>query len=114
MNNKTTIAIALMAGLLGGQLARFLTPATAFAQNPTPVVNNLRAQSFTLVDASGFTVGTFTAEPISGPARPIPPKPGLPVYRPMRIVLRDVNGQEIWTAGGSKVVPQGAQIILTK
>ncbi len=44
MNNKMTIAIALMAGLLGGQLTRFLSPTAAFAQNPTAFTKEIRAQ----------------------------------------------------------------------
>jgi hypothetical protein len=110
MNNKLTITIALLAGLLGGQITRFLSPSPAFAQNPAqPVTKEIRAQSFTLVDASGFPVGTFTAEV---PGISVQLRPGLPngqpaqVNRqPVRIVLRDARGREIWSAGGSALVP---------
>ncbi len=112
MNNKLTIAVALIAGLLGGQLARFISPPTALAQNPAPVSKELRSQSFTLVDASDLAVGIFTAEPVSGvPGTLVQPRPGLPngqaapaIRRPMRIVLRDGRGREIWSAGGSALV----------
>ncbi len=60
MNNKLVIAFALVAGLVGGLLARYLAPPSAFAQNQAPVTKELRAQSFTLVDSSNRTVGTFS------------------------------------------------------
>lgn len=79
MNNKLSIAIALLAGLLGGMLARYVAPPTAFAQNPTPVPKEIRAQSFTLVDPANRVVGTFTSDlgaptPPAGVA-PTPPTP---------------------------------------
>lgn len=112
MNHKLSIALALVAGLLGGSLNRFLAPTAAFAQNQVP--KEIRAQSFTLVDASNRTVGTFTAD--SGPPAP-PPPPGVGPTPPSgrgasspRIVLRDANGREIWSADGTPRVLPASQI----
>jgi hypothetical protein len=112
--NKLSVALALVAGLLGGLLTRSIAPPAAFAQNQAPVAKEIRAQSFTLVDGSNRTVGTFTAEPLGPPAPPpppgagrvIPPSSGQPPplgdRRPAtRIVLRDSNGRELWSAGDS-------------
>ena len=62
MNNKLTVAIALVTGLLGGILTRYAAPPTAFAQATAPAPKEVRAQSFTLVDSANRTVGTFTTE----------------------------------------------------
>ena len=110
MNNKLTIAVALTAGLLGGLLTRYIDPPTAFAQDQPTVTKELRAQSFTLVDASGRAAGTFTAEAGPGSAKMfIHPPDGqgsVTVTSPMRIVLRDSSGHEIWSAGtGAKILP---------
>jgi hypothetical protein len=92
--NKT-VALALAAGLLGGMLTRYIAPPTAYAQNPAPA--EIRAQSFVLVDKSDQTIGTFGVVP--GPLGPF----GRPILP--RIVLRDYNGREIWSAGGSALQP---------
>jgi hypothetical protein len=106
MNNKLTVSFALLAGLAGGMLTRFIAPAPVFAQAPvqilpapaplpnptTPVTREIRAQSFTLVDDRGNVVGTFAAEPRG-------------IHFPARVVLRDSNGREIWSAGGSALRP---------
>jgi hypothetical protein len=110
MNNKLVIAVALVAGLVGGLLSRYAAPPSAFAQNQAPVTKEVRAESFTLVDSTDRTVGTFTAEP-EGLQLGIQPGPGprlnVPQPRrivfPTRIVLRDSNGREIWSAGGSSI-----------
>jgi len=99
---------------LGGLLTRYVAPPVALAQDQAPIVKEIRAQSFTLVDPSDHAVGTFTVEPLAGspgteqfyrlkqypnnqfrPERPLP----------MRIVLRDSAGRELWSAGGSMVRP---------
>jgi hypothetical protein len=93
MTSKLTIVIALFAGLAGGMLTRFVTPAPVFAQTPATAPSELRARSFALVDPSDHTVGTFTTDGRAGG---------------MRIVLRDANGREIWSAGGSPIRPLAA------
>lgn len=96
--NKTTVITALAAGLLGGLLSRYIAPQTALAQNAPNVAKEVRAQSFTIVDASGRVIGTFTAD------IPLPPPGVVPTPRgrtawPNGIVLRDSDGREIWSAG---------------
>lgn len=108
MNRTFNVALALSAGLLGGLLTHYIAPPAAFAQvqapslpvpgvpNNRPITKEIRAQSFTLVDQADHTVGTFTVEPA-------------PVRRDFRlgarVVLRDSNGREIWSAGGSAILP---------
>lgn len=94
MNRKCNLALALAAGLLGGLLARYIAPWPVLAQ--AQPVQELRAQSFVLVDGKDNVVGTFTD---STPA----PKPG----QNQTVVLLDRNGKEIWRAGVSvKVLAQ--------
>ena len=96
MNNKLGLAFALFAGLAGGMLTRYIAPPPVFAQTQTPVTKEVRAQSFVLVDAAGRAAGTFSADAAGA---------GLSPYR---IVLRDANGSEIWSAGGSAIRPLAA------
>src|SRR4029077_1093047 len=93
MNKTLSVTLALVAGLLGGLLTRYIAPPAAFAQNQAPVTTEIRAQSFTLVDPADRTVGTFRVEGV----------PGSDWNR--RIVLRDSNGHEIWSAGESAIRP---------
>ena len=98
MNKTLTATLALVAGFLGGLFTRYIAPPVALAQNQAPITKEIRAQSFTLVDPSDHTVGTFTYE--SGPAVAfVRPK------TPPRIVLRDSGGRELWSAGGTAVRP---------
>jgi hypothetical protein len=96
MKKTLTISLALFAGALGGLLTRYIAPPAAFAQDKAPITKEIRAQSFALVDSSDHTLGVFTAEPASRAV-------GRPTQ--MRIVLRDANGREIWSAGGSGIRP---------
>jgi hypothetical protein len=103
MNNNLTVSLALLAGLAGGMLTRFMAPAPVFAQAPvqtlpgptapapkapTPVMKEIFAESFALVDQDDNVVGTFAVEPKG-------------VRRPARVVLLDAYGREIWSAGGT-------------
>jgi hypothetical protein len=102
MNNKLTIALALFAGLAGGLVTRYIAPPPVFAQAPgtqTSAPQELRARSFTLVDASGNTVVKFAVGP-----RNFDMPTGQPIG-PVRIILKDANGRVIWSAGGSTVRP---------
>ncbi len=102
--NKMTVAAALLAGLAGSVISRYISPAPvlaqqAQAQSPAPV--ELRAQRFSLVNPQGDVVATFTVdEPkqIFPGSRP----PGVPATPPS-IRLLDSNGKELWSAGGSPV-----------
>jgi len=107
MISKLNIAVALIAGIFGGVVTRYIAPPVALAQNQTPVTKEVRAQSFTLVDPSDHVLGTFTAESMPGHImqfQRLQPAP-VPIPGPSRIVLRDSNGHEIWSAGGT-----GAQL----
>ena len=97
MNKTLTTALALLAGFMGGVLTHYIAPPVALAQNQALTTKEIRAQSFTLVDPSDHTVGTFTYE--AGPAAFVRPK------TPPRIVLRDSGGRELWSAGGTAVRP---------
>jgi hypothetical protein len=95
--NKSTIAVALAAGLIGGVISRYISPAPVLAQqaqtqSPAPV--ELRAQRFVLVNPDGGVAGTFTVEQ---------PKPTDFPFAPPSIRLLDWTGKEIWRAGGSPV-----------
>jgi hypothetical protein len=94
MNTKTSLAIALAAGLLGGLLTRYIAPSPAFAQNQAPIAKEIRAQSFTLVDPSDRAVGIFTFEPVAQLVNG-------QIVHSERIVLRDSSGREIWSAGNT-------------
>jgi hypothetical protein len=87
MSRKLNLALALTAGLFGGLLSHYLTPATVFAQPNPP--REIVAQSFVLADGRGKEVGRFTFD------RTLPP-PNRPV-----VVLLDPEGHEIWRAGSS-------------
>ena len=105
MTNKINVALALIAGLLGGLLTRYIVPPAAFAQNQAPITKEIRAQSFTLIDPSDHTVGTFTSAAPDPGTIPSPNQiaPGRPL--PMRVVLRDSNGREIWSSSGTAIRP---------
>lgn len=112
MNKTLTLALGLGVGLLGGMLTRYIAPPPAHAQDQAAVAKEIRAQSFTLVDEFNRSAGTFAYEPLPGPrvmtGNPqFPGGQGAPErVRPGRIVLRDANGREIWSAGGnSRIVP---------
>ena len=113
--NKLNVALALAAGLLGGLLTCYIGPPSAFAQNQAPVAKEIRAQSFTLVDSSNRTIGTFTSDadgpppvavqpPPGGGIAPLTPRRDRPSSR-SRIVLRDSDGREIWSAGEAQIRP---------
>lgn len=60
MTTKLTMTLSLAAGLAGGILSQYIAPALVHAQARTPMPTEIRAQSFTLVDASGNRVGALT------------------------------------------------------
>jgi hypothetical protein len=111
MNKTLTLALGLGAGLLGGMLTRYIAPPPAHAQDQAAVSKEIRAESFTLVDQFNHTAATFSYEPLPGlrtfPGNPqFPGNQGVPDRaRPGRIVLRDPNGREIWSAGGNGIRP---------
>ncbi len=114
MNTRLTVTVSLLAGLLGGLVTRYVTPSVVLAQDKAPITREVRAQSFTLVDSSDHAIGTFAAEPLAGtvtvlvdPDSPSNGQSAPRMVRPqMRIVLRDSNGREMWSAGsGVRMLP---------
>ena len=102
MNKNLSVGLAFVAGIAGGLIARYIAPVTAFAQNQTSVTREIRAESFTLVDPLDRPLGTFTFE-YADNLKIQSQQPGLPIMRNGRVVLRDPNGREIWSAGGSPI-----------
>ena len=92
MNNKLTISVALVAGLIGGIATRYISPPIAFAQNQAPVTKEIRTQSLAFVDANGNALGSLTVDP-----------PG--TSGGTRLVLHDASGKAIWSAGGATLRP---------
>lgn len=94
-NRNLTLILALAAGLLGGFLSRYVTLSSVHAQAQPPNGVEIRSQRFSVVDAQGRVIGTFTGaikKETGGLAFP-------------RIVLVDPTGRELWSAGGSKLKP---------
>lgn len=106
MQNKLNVTLALLAGLAGGMLTRFVAPPTVSAQDQPPPVQEIRARSFVFVDAQNRTVGTFSVEPAQNHEMILRPgQPPLLIPGRSRITLRDDQGREIWSAGpGARVM----------
>ena len=79
--NRTTIALAFVAGLAGGMLSHYLSPEPVHAQALTP--KEVRAGSYVLVNEKGTVLATLSDDN------------GRPCFR-----LFDDHGREIWSAGG--------------
>ena len=100
MNHKmTTVALALASGALGALASRFLAPTPVFAQPASPT--EIRAHKFTLLDSQDKAAGAFTVEP-AGPFVASPISALQPGSVPMRLIFRDSEGREIWSARISK------------
>ncbi len=91
MHRNLSLALALVAGLLGGFLSRYISPSAVHAQVQPPNALEIRSQHFIVVDAQGRVVGTFT-----GAITETPGGRALP-----RIALVDPTGRELWSAGGN-------------
>jgi hypothetical protein len=59
--NKSTIALSLAAGLLGGMLSRYVTPMPVHAQAPPAPVQTLKLP-VALVDQAGTPVGSIALD----------------------------------------------------
>jgi hypothetical protein len=81
MNRKMNFTLALLAGLLGGVLSRYLIPTPVFAQAQAPAPREIRAQSFVLVNKEGTPLGLMAVD-----------SNGMPV-----ITLLDENRRTIWS-----------------
>lgn len=89
MYPKLNVLLALVAGIAGGALSRYIAPAPVLAQTQP---REIRAQSFVFVDDHNHVVAMFEPSP-----------PSLRDTNPS-IVLLDRNGKEIWRAGVSAKV----------
>ncbi len=100
MNHKFNLALAVVAGLIGGVLSQHV-PLSVHAQAPAVPPKELRAQGFVFVNPQGVTLGTlFLDEPRSPTSRLDDPRLGA-----ARIRLIDPSGNEIWSAGGNPMRP---------
>lgn len=68
MRTSFTVALALIAGFLGGLASRSWSPAPVYAQAPAAPPAELRAQKFVLVDENGVARGVFGLEANGSPA----------------------------------------------
>ena len=59
MNHKTCIVLALGGGLLGGAASQSIVSTLVFAQSQAPVVQEIRARRFVLVDETGAERGVL-------------------------------------------------------
>ncbi len=75
---KRNLVLSIAAGLLGGALSSHLWPLAAHAQSQA--LDEIRAQSFTLVSQDGVAVGSFSFDNSGRP----------------QIVLRDRSGHDVW------------------
>lgn len=89
-NRNLTLVLALAAGLLGGFLSRYLTLPTVHAQAEPPNVLEIKAQRFSLVDAQGHVIGTFTGSVTKSRWQ----------GTSARVAFVDPEGREVWSADG--------------
>jgi hypothetical protein len=80
MAQTPIIAVAFAAGLCGGMLSRYISPASVQAQTQAP--KEVRAQSFVVVNGSGTAFGLFGLDPDGNPV----------------LKLIDEKGKPVWTA----------------
>ncbi len=99
MTKTLTVAVALASGFLGSMLTRYVAPPAAFAQNQPAAkpAQEIRAQSFTIVDRSDHTIATFEFDRGDTAHSYGPP------YGP-RIVLRDAGGRVLWSASPTSLL----------
>jgi hypothetical protein len=99
MHTRLILTISLLSGLVGGLVSHFAFPVAAFAQQtpaPTaPVPNEIRGQSFVIVDAQNSAIGTITASNrfVQQTSRGQEPT----------IIILDRQGREVWRATGASL-----------
>lgn len=87
MSTRTTIAIALAAGFIGGIASQRIMPAPVHAQDQSQVTPEVRAHKFVLVDEAGVDRGVIGFAEFRGAPYPT-------------IELMDTAGRT-WTMRGS-------------
>jgi hypothetical protein len=62
MNRKLNLTWSLAAGISGGILSHYLPPVVAHAESQAPLLSEVRAQRFVLVDEKGLPRAVFAIE----------------------------------------------------
>jgi hypothetical protein len=82
MNRKLNVTVAVVAGLLGGLVSRYLTPIPVFAKVQAPIPREIRAQKFVIVNEQG------AAQESSGLTATVSPWSSLPMRTVERFGVR--------------------------
>jgi hypothetical protein len=93
MNRHLNLGLSLAAGLLGGILSHYVSPALVPAQTQAAPPKEITAQKFVLVNDAGLPAGVFGIE--NGSAS---------------IQLMDKDGKVVWSAGKTKAKPLSASL----
>ena len=83
MSRKMNLVLSLAAGLLGGWVSHYVSPASVHAAQIAPP-KEIRAQSFVLVNADGSPAGLFGFD-----------RNGRPT-----VTLFDPTGKAVWSTNG--------------
>lgn len=94
MNRHLNLGLSLAAGLLGGFLSHYVSPALVHAQTKAAPPQEITAQKFVLVNDAGLPAGVFGIEK-DGSAS---------------IQLMDKDGRVVWSAGKTKAKPLSASL----
>ena len=96
MNRKLNLGLSLAAGLLGGILSHYISPALVHAQSQTIPPKEITAQSFVLVNEQGTPAGIFGFDKDGGAS----------------IKLIDKAGKVLWSATGKpNLTPLSSNIV---
>jgi hypothetical protein len=93
MSTKTTIALALTAGFIGGIVSQRIAPPSAYAQAQAPIPREIRAESFVIVDENGSPRGAFGIDRRDG--------------SPNIEILTDTKGHLAWVRWGGPFLGKG-------
>ena len=89
MNTQLNLGLSLAAGLLGGFISHYVTPAIVHAQAQAAPPAEIRAQRFVLTNRAGTQEGIF----------------GFDLDGNADIILTDNTGKVVWSARG-KATPK--------
>ena len=87
MGTKTTIAVALAAGFLGGMVSQHIAPAPVYAQAPAPAPQEIRVHRLDLIDDNGVTQGVFGFNRNGNPELQVKWKAGVMTARFNQVLL---------------------------
>jgi hypothetical protein len=80
MSTKTTVALALTAGFIGGIVSQHITPPSVYAQAQTRIPNEIQAEIFVIVDANGTPRGAFGVDQEGDPVIEVTDSKGYPAW----------------------------------